>query len=287
MKVENNLPEPFIHNEYYEKMMAIINKAKLNPPTENFEKHHIIPKSYYKKLSLPVISKNNIVKLSFVEHMLVHFYAVYCANDIIKYAMYQAATNFFKVDVSLLPEDFIKEYAEKIINIRNAVKTNNGWLEWAKENDKENYKRYLDNVRMLNERKEEIKKKKILRRMKHTLYKKDNRQIKWLKYRMDMIKYLVTKEKEVKPIKYLLMCNETGKKYTSIGECADDLRLDKKAIGNALCAYQAGHHSVHGYTFSYCDEAKRKMVEERIRLQKEQSRINILRGYEKLRKVNR
>lgn len=48
---------------------ALIEKRKLNPPKENYEKHHIKPKSLFPELAK---DKNNLVKLTYREHYLAH-----------------------------------------------------------------------------------------------------------------------------------------------------------------------------------------------------------------------
>lgn len=59
-------------NEYFPKILEILNKDE---PNECFEKHHIIPKIYFKKNNLKVDnSKNNIKKLTPVDHFLIHYY---------------------------------------------------------------------------------------------------------------------------------------------------------------------------------------------------------------------
>lgn len=47
----------------------LIEKRKINPPTEYFEEHHIKPKSLFPELSK---DKNNLVKLTYREHYLAH-----------------------------------------------------------------------------------------------------------------------------------------------------------------------------------------------------------------------
>ena len=48
---------------------AIIEKRKINPPKENFEKHHIYPRSLFPEL---VKDQNNLVKLTYREHYVAH-----------------------------------------------------------------------------------------------------------------------------------------------------------------------------------------------------------------------
>lgn len=69
----------FEYNQHFVSMMNVINKAKLNPP-KNGHKHHIIPKCWYKMNGLEIDnSKENLVLLSYEEHILVHKLAILCA----------------------------------------------------------------------------------------------------------------------------------------------------------------------------------------------------------------
>lgn len=121
MNVENNLPEPFIRNKYYEKMMAIIENSKNNPPLINYEIHHIIPRSYYKKLGLRIDnSKNNLIKLSFEDHMLVHFYLAFCASEIISGEMACAANIIFRI--KNITEEFAKKHSKELAEIKIKTK---------------------------------------------------------------------------------------------------------------------------------------------------------------------
>lgn len=81
----------FTYNQHFVAMMNIINIAKRFPP-ENGHIHHIIPKCWFKKKGLKVDdSKENTVKLSVEQHILVHKLAALCACDLIKNSMKHAA----------------------------------------------------------------------------------------------------------------------------------------------------------------------------------------------------
>ena len=60
--------------EYLDKYIEIITSP--DDLSEGYEKHHIIPRSYFKKNLLEIDnSENNIVKLSHYNHLLAHYYA--------------------------------------------------------------------------------------------------------------------------------------------------------------------------------------------------------------------
>lgn len=69
----------FEYNQHFVAMMNIINAARLNPPKEG-HKHHIIPRCWFKMNNLPVDnSKDNLVLLSYEDHVKVHKLAYLCA----------------------------------------------------------------------------------------------------------------------------------------------------------------------------------------------------------------
>lgn len=83
------IKEVFEYNQHFVTMTNIINAAKLNPPKEG-HKHHIIPRCWFKMNKLPVDnSKDNIVLLSYEDHVKVHKLAYLCA-----------LTNKFKVKMA-------------------------------------------------------------------------------------------------------------------------------------------------------------------------------------------
>lgn len=73
------LLDVFEYNQHFVAMMNIINMARLNPPKEG-HKHHIIPKCWFKMNGLNVDnSKDNLVLLSYEDHIKVHKLAYMCA----------------------------------------------------------------------------------------------------------------------------------------------------------------------------------------------------------------
>ena len=70
----------FRYNQHFVAMMNIINSARLNPP-ESGHKHHIIPKCWFRMNNLPVDnSKDNLVLLSYEDHIKVHKLAILCSD---------------------------------------------------------------------------------------------------------------------------------------------------------------------------------------------------------------
>lgn len=71
----------FEYNQHFVVMMNVINAARLNPPKEG-HKHHIIPKCWYKMNNLSIDnSKDNLILLTYEDHIKVHKLALLCAKD--------------------------------------------------------------------------------------------------------------------------------------------------------------------------------------------------------------
>lgn len=69
----------FEYNQHFVAMMNIINKARIFNKEGKFEKHHIIPRCYFRKMKIPVDnSAENLVKLTTEEHRQVHKLASLC-----------------------------------------------------------------------------------------------------------------------------------------------------------------------------------------------------------------
>lgn len=70
----------FKYNQHFVAMMNIINVARLNPPKEG-HKHHIVPRCWFKMNNLPIDnSKDNLVLLSYEDHVKVHKLTILCAD---------------------------------------------------------------------------------------------------------------------------------------------------------------------------------------------------------------
>lgn len=65
-------------------MMNIINLARIRNVYGNFERHHIIPRCFFKVNNLPVDNSDaNLVNLTLEEHRKIHQLIPLCANDCI------------------------------------------------------------------------------------------------------------------------------------------------------------------------------------------------------------
>lgn len=72
-----------IDNEYLDKYIDLVNSCAENKPIKSkTQKHHIIPKSYFKKIGKEVDnSSENIVNLYHYQHILAHWYLFKCAKE--------------------------------------------------------------------------------------------------------------------------------------------------------------------------------------------------------------
>ena len=106
----------FLDNIYLNKYIDIVSNEN---NTNYTERHHIIPKSYFKINRLKIDnSKENIVKLSYYNHILAHYYLSFCTIGKLKQASIAAFIMLIDIGLNLLtiPEQKaildIKEYAE-------------------------------------------------------------------------------------------------------------------------------------------------------------------------------
>lgn len=70
----------FYNNEYYIKYCDLIESNSNNIPVRGVtQRHHIVPKYYFKRVGKKVDnSKNNIVNLKYSDHILAHYYLSLC-----------------------------------------------------------------------------------------------------------------------------------------------------------------------------------------------------------------
>lgn len=71
------------HNDYFEKyVQLIINNVQTEKQTYKTQRHHIIPRCYYKHKKLDVDnSSENLVNLLYRDHILAHYYLCLCVKD--------------------------------------------------------------------------------------------------------------------------------------------------------------------------------------------------------------
>lgn len=65
-------------NEFLDKYIEIVQSPSNGPFTEE---HHIIPRFWYSVNKLPVMNGNNLVKLTYKNHFLAHYYLMKCVDQ--------------------------------------------------------------------------------------------------------------------------------------------------------------------------------------------------------------
>lgn len=126
--LEKELKECFNTDSIYFQKMLDIFKEEQFPP---YNKHHIVPRSYFRKKGRKIISKDNLINLSIKNHLLVHYYAWKCANPIIKKEMAAATKWIFSKNIS---DKNILIEAEEFSKIRKEVEEQE--KTWNKEKSK-------------------------------------------------------------------------------------------------------------------------------------------------------
>ena len=82
----------FIDNEYLDKYCELVKQNEFTKKQENkTNNHHILPKSYFKMLGLPVDnSPENLVHVLYKDHIIIHYYLCLCAKGNLKHRLANA-----------------------------------------------------------------------------------------------------------------------------------------------------------------------------------------------------
>ena len=88
-----------VDDENYLHMKSILDNSVSRGLSKEFgyELHHFIPRSYFKKKKTFVVDNNNLYKLTYAEHFLVHYYGYLCATKFMKNCMCFALVNMKRV----------------------------------------------------------------------------------------------------------------------------------------------------------------------------------------------
>lgn len=137
----------FENNKYLDKYCKLVKQNEFTKKQESkTNKHHILPKSYFKMLGLPVNnSLENLVHLLYIDHILAHYYLCLCTNRQFKYklsvAFFQLVNRRWKYE-DFNPEtdlsEYQKIYEEYIIRHSDMAKSL-----WVNTNKRENYLNFL------------------------------------------------------------------------------------------------------------------------------------------------
>ena len=137
----------FTYNQHFVAMMNIINMARLNSPKEG-HKHHIIPKCWFNMNNLPIDnSKDNLVLLSYENHVKVHKLAYLCTTGKMKrnmaYAYHRLTKGQIVANGCFNGENnpfYGKTHSEEVRKKLSEV--NKGRIPWDKDKKREPFSRY-------------------------------------------------------------------------------------------------------------------------------------------------
>lgn len=109
-------------NPAYSKMETILQNASTRPLVKEvgYELHHRIPRSFFKKINIAIVDNNNLYKLTYREHFLVHYYAYVCATSFMKPAMSLALLEMKKMCTKV--DGCLEEDAIFMSNLFNNIK---------------------------------------------------------------------------------------------------------------------------------------------------------------------
>ncbi len=99
--------EIFEYNQHFVSLFNILNMAKKRGHVKgDYQKHHIIPRSYYKLKGIEIDnSENNLVYLTYEEHLKVHKLMTLCVKIAELKRKMIWAYNFLKTGKVLLPSN--------------------------------------------------------------------------------------------------------------------------------------------------------------------------------------
>ena len=132
-----------LKNNYFYKYLDLITNYKCDLNSKIKQKHHIIPRSYYRHENLKCDdSKNNLIYLSYADHILAHYYLALCSTSwfqycaimafdyLIKRLPYERNVNLLELSESdllnLLPK--LNELKEKAISEESERRRGGKWV---------------------------------------------------------------------------------------------------------------------------------------------------------------
>lgn len=108
----------FIDNEYFKKYAQLVEDNLTNVSGTITQKHHIIPRVYFKSNNLPVDdSDDNLVTFSYADHVLAHYYLSLCTSGQCRYGNQMAFLGMFGRSYFDVTEEEIIEKFDKFNDI--------------------------------------------------------------------------------------------------------------------------------------------------------------------------
>ena len=228
------IDECFERNECFNKMMSLINNSNY----AEGEKHHIIPRAYFRNKGMKIIDEDNLVVLPRKKHVLIHFYIYKCCKEIIKREM------GYSIKV-MLKENLLSEEAteEDILKLKSDVMKN-----FLKKHCKKVV--CLDNATVYNSIKETaeitgVNKGDIADICNHKAYSSHGLHFEWAtkdSYTLEECKPLIRvyKQRTTK-----VKCLDTGKIYESISEAVKDTCVPRTKIISCCKGHQKSAYGTH------------------------------------------
>lgn len=142
-RILTNLKTISLNEKFLQKYIELIEKYVLNPPSENYERHHILPKSLFPEFKNFTRNKWNEVKLPYKEHLVAHYYlSILTQKREMKHSfvyMITSISTLVEVDYTLdeLPKEIMEEYEKARIFVQEHIVTrdkNNNTI-WVKKTD--------------------------------------------------------------------------------------------------------------------------------------------------------
>jgi hypothetical protein len=128
MNKDDLLKIGFRNNNFLDKYLSLF----LEPIPDNSDKHHIIPKSYYKIMKLEINnSKENLRNISYKNHYLAHYYLTKCTTGTLQKAMNYYFTRMNK-KIALVAFEINSDIYEQIRI--NDLKNKRDYISTAAEN---------------------------------------------------------------------------------------------------------------------------------------------------------
>lgn len=150
--IRNKLLDICYDNSYLEKYLELINQNINTQNTIASQKHHIIPKCYFKYFNIEIDdSERNKVNLIYGDHVLAHYYLALCAKDFFKLKLLTPVIlmiGFLNSNISDSLDESLNELRDNITNLYVEFVTK---LSLSKKGKPYSYpQKYVDYVHSLN-----------------------------------------------------------------------------------------------------------------------------------------
>lgn len=218
--MEELLEECYIKNEYFYKMLDLFKEEQ----NGTLEKHHIIPRSYFKHKGIKVVDENNLVSLTKENHILAHYYIYRCCKDFLKESMGYALKFMTSKNGFSSPEI---QYRKRKVVCLDTAKVYNSIAE-AKQETKANVLRCCQH-------------KQISSKGLHFEYAEKDSYT--LEETLPLIRKQSTAPYTREPKK--IICLETGEIFESIRDACKKLNADRKNLQLVLKGFLKTYKKKH------------------------------------------